>query len=114
LKIASHTLPIMRTTERKAVLRQIFRNDVATPVDALIDAVLDEMHREGVNSEEYPKLMSYLERLYEMKAKDRQPPLSRDTLALIGGNLLGILLIVAYEQKHVMTSKGLSQIIRPR
>lgn len=96
------------------MLRQILRNDTTTPLDPLIDAVLKEMQSIGVNSEEYPKLMAYLERLYEIKAHDRQDPVSRDTLALIAGNLMGILLIVAYEQKHVMTSKGFSQILRPR
>jgi hypothetical protein len=33
---------------------------------------------------------------------------------MILGNLMGILVIVAYEQKHVMTSKGFSQLIRPK
>ena len=104
----------MRTTERKVMLRQIFEKDKTVPVDALIDAVLEEMHKIGVTSDEYQKMMTYLERLYEIKAKDRQPPVSRDTIAIVAGNLLGILVIVAYEQKHVMTSKGFSQIIRPR
>lgn len=90
------------------------KNDEPTPVDDQIDAVIKEMDVKGVNSEEYPKLMSYLERLNKLKTITRRPPVSRDTVALIAGNLLGILLIVAYEQKHVMTSKGFSQIIRPK
>ncbi len=96
------------------MLRQLFSNDTTTPVDALIDAVLEEMHRKGVLSDEYPSLMAYLERLNEVKAKERRTPVSRDTVALIAGNLMGILLIVAYEQKHVMTSKGFSQLIHPK
>lgn len=96
------------------MFRNIFTNEMPTPLDSLIDSVLDEMHASGVNSEEYPKLMAYLERLHKVKAQERRDPVSRDTLALIGGNLLGILMIVAYEQKHVMTSKGFTQIIRPK
>lgn len=96
------------------MLREFFVREKTTPIDEQIDAVLEEMHAVGVTAEEYSKLMSYLERLNEIKVKERQDPVSRDTLALIGGNLLGILLIVAYEQKHVMTSKGFSQIIRPK
>lgn len=95
------------------MLRQFFRSETTRPVDPEIDAVLDKMHAIGVDSEEYPTLMTYLERLHEIKAKVRRDPVSRDTIALVAGNLLGILLIVAYEQKHVMTSKGFSQIIRP-
>jgi len=46
--------------------------------------------------------------------KEHREPISRDTIALIAGNLMGILLIVAYEQKHVITSKGFGQVIRPK
>lgn len=95
------------------MLRHFFGND-PTPVNGQIEVVLNEMQRKGVNSEEYPKLLAYLERLNEVKVNERQNPLDRNTVALIFGNLMGILLIVAYEQKHVMTSKGFSQIIRPR
>jgi hypothetical protein len=90
------------------------KNEKATPTDALIDSVLEEMHDKGVDSEEYPKLMTYLERLHEVKAKSRRSPVSRDTLALVLGNLAGILIIVAYEQKHIMSTKGYNHIIRPR
>lgn len=92
----------------------LFRNEEPTPVDSLIDELLAEMHNVGVNAESYPALMANLERLYDIKNKERPDPVSRDTLALIAGNLMGILLIVAYEQKHVMTSKGFSQIIKPK
>ena len=95
-------------------MRKLFsKNAKTTPVDDLITAVLIEMQMNGVDSEEYPKLMTYLERLQQVKAKERRAPVSRDTVALIVGNLMGILLIVAYEQKHVMTSKGFTQIIQP-
>jgi len=96
------------------MLGYFFNTDSTIPLDSQIDAVLDEMQNVGVSSPEYPKMMSYLERLSDIKAKARQDPISRDTVAIVLGNLIGILLIVAYEQKHVMTSKGLGQIIRPK
>lgn len=96
------------------MLREFFSNDTSTTVDEQISAILAAMKRAGVDSEEYPKLIGYLERLTDVKDKVVQKPVSRDTIALIGGNLLGILLIVAYEQRHVMTSQGFRQIIRPR
>lgn len=93
---------------------KLFQKDTNEPIDAQIECTLDQMHNLGVTSEEYPAMMTLLERLYELKAKERRQPVSRDTIALVAGNLLGILLIVAYEQKHVMTSKGFSQIIKPK
>jgi len=84
------------------------------PVDNQIKAILDEMELVGVNSDRYPVLMTYLERLDELKTKQRRTPISRDTIVTVAGNLLGILLIVAYEQKHVMTSKGFNQLMKPK
>lgn len=96
------------------MLRYFFSNEVTTPIDPLIDEILDQMKTKGPDSTEYPDLLRHLERLHTLKAKDRRMPVSRDTIALICANLAGILLIVAYEQKHVMTSKALNQIIHPR
>jgi hypothetical protein len=103
----------MRATERKLMSRYFFKDEREQPVDGQINAVLEEMRTVGVSSDRYPVLMSYLERLTEVKKKANRAPVSRDTMALIAGNLMGILLIVVYEQKHVLSSKGFNQIIRP-
>lgn len=63
--------------------------------------------------DKYPKMVAYLDRLYEMKTKSRRIRVSPDTIALIVGNLLGIVVIVAYEQKHVLTSKALNRTVQP-
>lgn len=95
------------------MLRYFFGREETSPVDSLIDSVLSEMHTHDTDSEEYARRMTYLERLCELKENHRREPLSRDTLVAVGGNLLGILVIVAYEQKHVMTSKALA-LVRSR
>lgn len=92
------------------MLRNFF-NEKTGPIDVQIDAVLTEMSAVGVNSSEYSELMTKLERLTQVKTEHRQLPVSRDTLALIFGNLLVTLVIVAYEQKHVWTTKAPSQLI---
>ena len=89
-----------------------FVNRDPTPVDDQIAAVTSEMTLVGVDSVEYPTLLQQLERLYEIKAKNRRPRISRDTVVIVVGNLLGIIIIVAYEQKHAWTSKAV-QINRP-
>jgi hypothetical protein len=95
------------------MLRRFRKDDEPTPIDEQIDAVLASMTTYTPDSKEYQLLLGYLERLTNLKTKTRRQPVSPDTMALIAGNLLGILVIVAYEQKHVMTSKGFSQIINP-
>lgn len=96
------------------MFRRFFKKETDTPLDRQIDAVLDQMKKSKVTSEEYSSLITHLERLNELKAKERRIRVSPDTWALVAGNLLGILLIVAYEQKHVMTSRGFTQLIQPK
>jgi len=79
--------------------------------DEPIAKVLDEMNTYGPGSEEFESNLSYLERLTSMKEKGKRiMRVSPDTIAIVAGNLIGILIIVAYEQSHPMTSKGLSFI----
>lgn len=82
--------------------------------DEPIAAVLSEMNTYGPDSPEYPTLLANLERLSSMKNSNKNiMRISPDTLAIVGGNLLGILIIVAYEQTHPMTSKSLN-FIKPK
>lgn len=76
-------------------------------LDEAIDRVLDEMANMTADSAEYDQMLGQLERLYSLKPKKKLQKISPDTLAQVLGNLCGILVIVAYEQKHVMTSKAL-------
>lgn len=70
--------------------------------------LLDQMASTDLGSDEYERLLTELERITQLKTNDRRPRVSRDTLVIAAANLLGILIIVAYEQNHVMTSKGLN------
>ena len=70
------------------------------------------MNMYGPDTEEYPRLMDNLERL--VRLKEIKPRVSPDTMAIVVGNLFGILIIVAYEQKHVMVSKALGFLGRDR
>lgn len=83
-------------------------------LDDVEDRILEEMLEYGPDSEEYPKLMSQLERLTEVrKSKGKKMTVSLDNVILVAGNLLGILVIVAYEQKHVFVSKAVSFVRKP-
>lgn len=92
--------------------RLFFWREKEEPIDGQISAVLNEMDDANTLSDDYPKLLGYLERLTKVKAGNKPSPVSRDTIILVLGNLAGVLIIVAYEQKHVLTSKGFNQLIR--
>lgn len=79
--------------------------------DEPIEKVLTEMNTYGPDSSEFEVQLTYLERLSSMKEKGKRiMRVSPDTIAIVAGNLIGILIIVAYEQSHPMTSKGLGFI----
>lgn len=86
----------------------------APNLDAVITRVLTEMYEYGPEAPEYPDLLEKLERLMKMKTKSRRSRVSRDTIFTVLGNLAGIVAIVAYEQKHVFTSKGMDFVKRPK
>ena len=94
------------------MLKHFRPDETPQALQNLIDKLEDEMDNTDVNSDEFAQLMTKMERLYKIKANERPESYSQDTLLMVLGNLAGILMIVAYEQKHVVTSKGLTQLIR--
>lgn len=96
------------------MFRNFFKKEKDEPLEAEIAEIYTEMQRIGVTDEEYPNMLKLLERYYELKDKKSQKPVSREALLNIGGNLLGIAMILTFEWGHVITSKGFNQLIRPK
>ena len=94
------------------MFRHPFKKDEETALDVLIADVLSRMKTLDPCADEYTDLMLVLKNLQELKDAERPPRVSEDTKMIVIGNLLGILLIIAYEQKHAITSKGFQQILR--
>jgi hypothetical protein len=92
----------------------VFERNDAKYLDILIERVVDDMQMFGPESEEYQGLINHLDRLNALKANTRPRRISPDTVMVVLGNLLGILIIVAYEEKHVITSKAMPLFIRPK
>lgn len=79
-----------------------------------IDAVLNSMEIYGPETSEYNELVGQLERLTKMQSDERSSRVSPDTVAIVAGNILGILIVVAYEQKHVVVSKAMGMLLRTK
>mgnify|MGYP003591950604 CR=1 FL=1 len=86
-----------------------FKNTSLTFEDA-IERLLLEMNEYDPDSDTYQNALASLERVSRVKCETKKTRVSADTIALVLGNLLGILIIVGYEQTHVITSKGLGFI----
>ncbi|MET0785751.1 MAG: hypothetical protein ABWY25_03520 [Paenisporosarcina sp.] len=91
-----------------------FVKEKSSVLDEPIAHILSKMNKVGPESEEYPKLVNQLERLYRLQREPRRSRINPDVMAIVAGNLVGILIIVMYEQKHVVTSKGLGFILKAR
>jgi hypothetical protein len=90
------------------------RHEKTSIYDEPINKVLKSLETYGVEDPEFEKAMNHLERLSKMKAEKGRKPISNDTMLIVAGNLLGILVMVAYEQKHVVTSNARQMFLRTR
>ena len=77
-----------------------------------IDSVLHEMNSVNADSKEFSKMNKQLVKLYSMKDIETPNRVSLDTLVLVTGNLLGIVLIIGHERTHVVTSKALQFVLK--
>lgn len=77
-----------------------------------IDRLFAELSEKNSESDEYAKVVDQLTKLYKLKEIDSPQRVSWDTLALIAGNLAGILLIIGYERTHIVTSKAIGFVLR--
>lgn len=82
-------------------------------LDLTIQSLLADMDGELPESAKYGELLTRLERLYALKEKGKKR-VSPDTIWLVAGNLAGILVIVAYEQRHVFVSRAQAFLLKPK
>lgn len=83
-------------------------------LEAEIRSLFIEMTDVDKGSEEYSKMIAHLSTLYALKETNSRKRVSPDTIAIVAGNLAGILLIVGHEKAHVVTSKALSFVLKAR
>lgn len=85
-----------------------------TKLEDAIDRVLEHMEDESPDSDEYAKMADQVVKLYALKEVDVKKRVSPDTLAIIAGNLAGIVMIVGYERAHIVTSKAIGFLLKLR
>ncbi len=86
-------------------MKNPFRKD--SKLDGQIDKILEEMALYSAIDSEYATLSERLKELRELQATETWTRrLNPDQVATALGNLGIVAVIAAYEQKHVLTSKG--------
>jgi hypothetical protein len=83
-------------------------------IDIEIDRAFRELKTHTVGTQEYVKLLDIISKLYDMKEDQKPSQVSKDTLAVIGANLLGILMIIKHEHVGNFISSRAFSLIRLR
>ena len=96
------------------MLKVFRRRNESEKFDDTIDRILDTLNEEEVGSQKYRDAVIFLARVDDVRQKSEPSRISRDTYLIVGGNILGILIIAFAEQNHVVVSKALSFILKPK
>ena len=90
---------------------------LSTKTDVLEDtiaAALKQLIDTPLGTEEYTDKVAHVKELYALKKSNASERVSPDTMWTVIGNLTGILLILNYERAHVVTSKAIGFVLKPR
>lgn len=91
------------------------KKDKRSKLEKEIDEVVLMMSTLAPEAEEYQKMAEVLDKLMKANSyKTSKPGIDPNTVLLIVGNILGILLVLNYEQLHCVTSKALGMIQKGR
>ena len=91
-----------------------FQERAPSQLESAMDRAFTELKVHEVNSEEYSKIVDQIISLHKMKEEEKPSPVSKDTLFLIGANLLGIVMIIKHEHVNVITSRAMNLVLKPR
>lgn len=87
-------------------------------LDRAIDDLFAQMAIVDGDSEEYATMVTQMDTLYKLKEVDAnvetKSRISKDTLVIVGGNLLGIIMIVGHERAHVIGTKAMAFMLKLR
>lgn len=80
-----------------------------TNLQEQIDNAQTQLDSTDVLSPEYDKILNTLEKLYKLQSLDKTGfKVSPDAVVAAAASILGIIIIVAYEHAHTITSKSIS------
>lgn len=87
---------------------------VKRTIDDEVDRLIDEMKDMKPETPEYEAKVKHVETLCRARSFKASKPVSTDTIIAAATNILGILLIINYENLHVVSTKALGFIAKGR
>ena len=83
-----------------------------TGLDVAITEVFSDMKGFTSDADEYSAMVDQLVKLHTLKECEKPQGVSKDTLLIVAGNLLGIVLILSYEKTNVITTRALQFMLK--
>ena len=83
-------------------------------VDLEIGRVVAHLSGLEPDDPKYASVTKQLEVLRKVRAQKVADPVTNDTLLIVAGNLIGIVLILGWENAHPVVSKALSFVLKGR
>lgn len=83
-------------------------------LDIEIERTLKFLRGEQLSTDEYNDALENLIKLENVRDKQKSSQISKDTIAIVGANLVGILLVIRHEHVNVITSKAMNMVQKPR
>lgn len=90
------------------------RPKISSPVELELASLFRELKHHAVDSKEYATILDHIVTLHGLRKDEETAGVSKNTLALIGGNLLGIFMIIRHEQVNVVTSRAIGLLMTPK
>jgi uncharacterized Rossmann fold enzyme len=85
-----------------------------TGLELAYDQAVRELLFTQAGSEEYAKTLEHVAKIHGLLREEKSTRVSRDTLAVIGANLLGILMIIKHENVNVVTSRAMGLLMQAK
>lgn len=85
----------------------------STQLELAYDKAVRDLNLHEIGSDEYAKRLDVVIKLHKMMIEEKSSYLSKDTMASVGANLLGIFMIIKHEQMNVITSRAFGWIMKP-
>lgn len=92
----------------------MFSSSLYTPLEVAVNRAIRKLNVMETGSEEYEATLAALVKLHKMKEDEKPESVSKDTMLIVGANLVGILMIISHEHVNVVTSKAIGLLLRPR
>lgn len=79
-----------------------------------IERVIRTLPSHVIGSQDYVKTVDALTKLYALRKTEKSSSVSKDTLATVGANLVGIFMILKHERFHPITSRAMQFVVKAK